>query len=283
MPAPSAESLFRLLIWVGGVTSTVVGSWVTSKLRVYHDNRKSHLDDIKQKVLAALNDGLGEKHTALVTHRSPVVKADWGLRLRRENVSVTEQPDEHGPLLAMEAPDIRSATDQTLYADAKKNHFTKTIVHTEEFLAAWLAHASECRAWVSSLADEILAKSELPPQGASQGARYIMHYRLAAFVYMRLFHSSGAAVSKRNQNVGSQTSSWVLESGTGAVALGTEEDMDRIMSDLDQLVEREKGTAERLQKDARTLERKLSSLRGELNYAIAARRLRKRCDLVPFF
>jgi hypothetical protein len=283
MPTPSPESLVRLLVYVGGVASTMVGSLVSSKIRVYHDNRKSHLDDIKQKVLLPLNEGLSEKHASLVTHRSPVVVEHWGLQRRKENVSVTEQPDEHGPLLTQVVPDVRTATDPTLYADAKKKHFSKLIVHADEFLAAWQAHAVECRTWVSSLADEILANSELPPHPALLGSRYIMQYRLAVFVYMRLFNSSGAAVSKRNQNFGSQTPSWVLESGVGAAAGGTEEDMDRIMSQLDRLVEREKGTAKRLHKDARALEQKLESLRGELNYAIASRRLRRKCDLVPFF
>jgi len=283
MVAPSGESLVRLLVYVGGVATTIIGSWLASKIRVYEDNRKGHLEDIKQKVLAPLNDGLAEKHASLVTHRSPVVKADWGLRLRRENVSVTEQPEEHGFLLTIEAPDILSTTDQILYADAKKKHFPRLIVNTEEFLAAWLAHAGECRIWVLSLAEEILAKSELPPDTGSHGSRYIMQYRLAVFVYMRLFHSSGAAVSKRNQISSFEPPRWVLETGTGVAAEGTEGDMDRIMSGLDHLVETERVTAERLHNDARTLEQKLSSLRGELNYAVAARRLRRKCDLVPFF
>jgi hypothetical protein len=37
-----------------------------------------------------------------------------------------------------------------------------------------------------------------------------------------------------------------------------------------------------LQAKARVVEQKLSALHSELNYAIASRRLRKRCDLVPF-
>ena len=201
---------------------------------------------------------------------------------RKENVSATEQPEEHGPMLTMAAPDICSATDRTLYMDAKKKHFPKLIVHMEEFLVAWRAYAQKCRDWVSRLADEILSDSEMPAHPVAHGSRYVMQHPLAAFVYMRLFQISGAAVSKRNQNFGSQNPSWVLESGTGAVALGMEEDMDRLMSLLDRLLEKERSHAEQLRGEARILERDLSSLRDELNYAIAARRLRRRCDLVPF-
>lgn len=52
---PSAESLIRFLAYLGGVASTLVGSWVSSKIHGYHENRKVHLEDIKQKVLSPLS------------------------------------------------------------------------------------------------------------------------------------------------------------------------------------------------------------------------------------
>lgn len=243
MRAPSVEWLIRLLVWIVGTLTTVVGSWVASKIRVYDDNRKAHLEDIKQRVLIPLNNGLTDKHTSLVTHRSPVVRADWGLRLRRKHVGITEQPDEHGPILALQAPDIQSDADQSLYADAKKNHFSNLIAHIEEFLAAWRAHAGQCHAWILSLSEEILAKSKLPEHTALQNARYVMQYRLAIFVYFRLFHISGAAAFKQNQSSGTQIPSWVLEIGSGRAAAGTEEEMDRVISLLEHLFERERDTA----------------------------------------
>jgi hypothetical protein len=71
------ESLVRLLLYVSGVASTIVGSLVSSKIRVYHDNKKAHLDDIKQRVLTPLSHGLAEKYGSLKTQgqtgRSPVI------------------------------------------------------------------------------------------------------------------------------------------------------------------------------------------------------------------
>lgn len=283
MHASSLEQAIRFLLYLGGVVSTLVGSLISSKIRIYHDNRKSHLEDIKQKVLVPLSKNFVERHSSLVKHKVPVVLAEWGLRARRENVGASQQPEEHGPMLTMVNPDIYRAIDRTLYVDAKKRHFPKLLVHTEDFLLKWSVHAERCLTWVSDLADEILTKSEMPPHSISTGSHYVMQHRLAVFVYMRLFQISGAAVSKRNQNFGSQGPSWVLESGTGAVALGTEEDMDRLMTLLDQLLEREKCTAKQLRDEATILESNLSRLCEELNYVIAARRLRRRCDLVSFF
>jgi hypothetical protein len=99
---PSAVSL--ILAYVGGVASTIVGSWVSSKIHVYQDNKKAHLEDIKQKVLVPLSDSLAREYTGLVTHRSSAVLEVWGTRRRRETASITEHQSEDGPLLAITLP-----------------------------------------------------------------------------------------------------------------------------------------------------------------------------------
>jgi hypothetical protein len=105
-----------------------------------------------------------------------------------------------------------------------------------------------------------------------------MQYRLGVFIYRRLFRSIEFALFKRNNNPG-----WVLEGFDGTPAAATEQELDAILFYLDSLIEKERSTADRLQRHARALEQSLASLRTELNYAIAARRLWHRCDLVPFF
>jgi len=278
-PTLSKESLVHLFFYVSGVASTIVGSLVSSKIHVYHENRKAHLEEMKQKVLTPLSDALAEKYGSLVTHRSPVVIEYWGVRLRKENVRVTEYPNEHGPVLTKVTPNIIAAADPALYTDARKKHFHKVINHTEQFLTAWEAHADECYAWVMRLSEEILSECNLPTHPAQYGSPYVMQYRLGVFIYRRLCHSLEMALSKRNQNVGY----WVLEGFDGTPAAGTEQDLNALLSYLDNLMERERSTADRLLRNARTLEQDLALLCSELNYAIAARRLRHTCDLVPFF
>src|SRR5579864_6467313 len=96
---PSAESLIRFLAYLGGAATTLVGSWVSSKIHVYQDNRKAHLEDIKQKVLIPLRDALANQYSTLANHQSPAVLEEWGNRRRREAASVTEHQSEDGPLL----------------------------------------------------------------------------------------------------------------------------------------------------------------------------------------
>ena len=278
-----------MLVYVGGlvtgVVSTVIGSWISSKIGVYHESRKAHLEEIKQKVLMPIQDGLGG-YSALVHHQSPVVTDSW-VRRRKEKISVTEHPNEEGPGLSTVAPDIQSATNPALYTDAKKRHFPEQIAHTEKFLAEWHSHAEACRAWVEKLASEILAESQLPPHPvARHGSPYVMHYRLGVFIYRRLFGNLDSFLFKcepSNWIKGQPSSGWSIEGFDGRPAGGTEQQMDAMLSLLDRLMEREKATADRLRENADVLKQNLSLLSSELNYAIAVRRLHKRCDLVPFF
>jgi hypothetical protein len=279
---PSAESLVRVLIWVGGVAATVAGS-SASKIHVYQESRKAHLEDIKQKVLLPLSDRLAEKYGLLVTHRSPVVIEFWGVGLRREDVRVTEYPNEHGPVLSKVVPDVMTATDPALYTDARKRHFREVINDTEQFVTAWKAHADECYSWVLGLSEEILAETKLPTRPVQHGGAYVMQYRLGVFIYRRLCHSLEMALSKRAPNQMENADYWVLEGFEGTPAAATEQKLDALLVYLNNLMVREKSTADRLQRNAHNLEQRLTSLRAELNYAIASRRLQHRCDLVPFF
>jgi hypothetical protein len=277
---PSAESLIRFLAYLGGVASTLVGSWVSSKIHVYQENKKAHLDDIKQKVLIPLSGVLANEYAVLVTHKSSAVLEEWGVRSRKEAASVTDHETEDGPLLATALPDMKVSVDPALYADARKNHFSKLLKQAEAFSEDWRTHASECHAWVVRLADEILTKSQMEPFPVSQyGTPNVNHYKLGLFVYRRLFRFSEHSLLIHARNPPVQ---WVIEGFLGTSAEGTEEQLRTLVSVLDDLVAKEKNTAERLQAKAHLLEEHLTSLCSELSYAIASRRLRKRCDLVPF-
>ena len=150
MSAPSTESLVRLLFAVGGVVtgvaSTVAGSWISSKIHVYHESRKAHLDEIKQKVLVSFSEVLIRQYAGLVTHKSFVVVEKWGTRRRKEAASVTEHQTEEGPSLLPVLPDIKECVDAALYADARRRHFLKLVLHVERFDEAWRTHANKCHA-----------------------------------------------------------------------------------------------------------------------------------------
>jgi hypothetical protein len=281
---PSPESLVRLLFAVGGivtgVASTVAGSWISSKIHVYHENRKAHLEDIKQSVLIPIRNVLDGEFAGLVTHKSSAVLMIWGTYGRKEIASVTDHQTEDGPLLVPALPDISRSADTALYADAKKKHFSELVKQAEQFGEVWRAHANECHRWVVRVSQEILTKSEMKPFPVAQhGLANIDHRKLGLFVYRRLFGCTPHSLLKHARNP--PPADWTLEGFEGTSAVGTEQQMADLVSVLDDLIVRERTTADGLQADARVLEQRLASLRAELNYAIAHRHLRNKCDLVP--
>src|SRR5260370_2741042 len=254
--APTAKSL---LIYVGGVVTTIFGSWVSGKLRVYEESRKAHLDDIKQKVLIPICDGLREHYGPLVTNRAHVVSVEWGVRQQNENASVTKSPNEGGPLLTKTLPNVLAIADQALFVDAKQRHFRRLVKQIEDFLAAWDACANECYAWVLKLSDEILSESKLAQFPVARfESPYVRHFHLGVFIYLRLFRSTDFVLFKRepsNWVRGTPSSQWSVDGFEGTTAQGTEQQIDALLSLLDGLMNREKDTADRILEKARALEK----------------------------
>lgn len=280
------EWLFRLLAFIGGVASTVVGSWISSKFRVYHDNRKAHLDDLKQRVLVPLRDGLEQHFRPLVFHQTLVVFVLAGATTQfHEKAKATEDPTEQGDVLVAAFPSAKvfSLLDSALLQDASKSHFRKHMSQVDTFMRRWTAHAGECHRWALKTAEQILTRSGLlafpPPCTTGPGSRpYVMHYRLAVFVYKRLFRIPTQALRTDQPD-----SYWTLNGEDSTLALGSKEQIDALVKALDNLLESEEATARTLRAQAGELQRSFQELTPELDHAVASRRLRGKCDLVTFF
>ncbi len=128
------------------------------------------------------------------------------------------------------------------------------------------------------LADEIRAASNLPNTRFHGAA---LQGRPGRSFYQRLCCNLERALARRQQNL--DVNFWLLEGFDGTSAAGTKEEVDALLAYLDCVIAKEQGTADRLIKEARDLDQELSSLRKKLSHAVAARRLRHACDLVPFF
>ena len=88
------------------------------------------------------------------------------------------------------------------------------------------------------MADEILSGSQLPPFPVTpHGSGYVMQYRLAIFVYRRLFRNLDYTLFKDYQNL-----KWSIQGFDGTPAEGTEQQMNAVLSLLDRLMEKEKST-----------------------------------------
>ena len=289
IPPQDVERLFRLLVWIGGAASTVAGAWVASKWHVYHDSRKAHLDDIKQRVLIPLRAGLEEHFRPLVFHLVPVVYVQMAATTEfYEKAAVTEAPTEEGDVLQGAFPGavVFAPLDSALLEDARKTHFSEQLSRIDRLYARWTAHSGECHRWVRKMAHEILTHSGLPafpnrtaPVYAPYSP-YVMHYRLAVFVYKRLFRiGKGWLTTEPNSN----RSIWSVSGDGATLAMGSKEQIEKLVEILNALLESEEVTAGTLRYTAEKVQTEFLAALPALDHAIASRRLRGRCDLVTFF
>jgi hypothetical protein len=281
----NAERLVRLVVWIGGVAATFVGAWVASKFRIYHDNRKAHLDDLKQRVLTPLRDGLEKHFRPLVLNSAPVVFVKTSTTRFDEKAKATQEPLEQKDLLLLISPGaaLLDELDPALLEDATKRHFAAQLEQVNKFVRDWDTYARTCHSWVMRIAGEISTASGLPefPVRYTGGATfrpYVMHLQLAVFVYKRLFHQRAPAL-----HLEPMEPHWTLNGEGYTVALGSRQQIDFLTAQIDKLLEAEKETAKTLRSRAAELQKGFQELFPKLNYAIAARKLRKRCDMVPFF
>jgi hypothetical protein len=286
IPPQDVERLVRLLVWIGGAASTVSGAWVASKWHVYHDSRKAHLDDLKQRVLIPLRAGLEEHLRPLVFHLVPVAYVEMAATTEfHEKAAVTEAPTEEGDVLQGAYPGavVFAPLDSALLEDARTSHFSKQFSRIDLVYARWTAHSGQCHIWVRDMAKEILTRSGLPAfpnRAPGAGYRpYVMHYRLAVFVYKRLFRiGKGWLITEDIDG-----SAWGVSGDSARLAVGSKEQMERLVGLLNGLLKSEEATARTLKEKAGQVQADFLAALPPLDHAIASRRLRGRCDLVTFF
>jgi hypothetical protein len=272
------ETIIRFLLYLAGILSTVVGSWVASKIHTYHDNRRLHHDDLKQKVLIPLLDGLRSQYAPLVSHAHDVVQVQTGQLWRNVHAKVTEDAEALGPRIQAIDPatTVEGTLDMALLEDARQNHHRKLIEDWEAFEAGWTGYARECEEWVGAIANRILKESGLPSHPTRQGP-YVMESSLAVFLYLRLFGRPSSTLRKMKQD---QQQFLV---GIGTQASGSEAQIDDLLSLLNSLMETEQGTAKTLLDQSRSLQESLTALSQKLSLAAVERSLQGRCRMVRFF
>jgi len=77
--------------------------------------------------------------------------------------------------------------------------------------------------------------------------------------------------------------SWMLNGEDATLACGSENQISGLVAYLDKLRESQKDRAASLRRGIDDLQKDFEKMISDLDYAIASRRLRKGCDLVPFW
>ncbi len=284
LPPLSPAQIYTLLGWIGGAASTAGGALFASKVRVYHDNRKAHLQDLQEKVLGPIRDGLTHNFGATISQQVPLLAVQWARFDFDERAGVTEEPTTDGEVLVAPFPTAKvfGAIHSALLEDAHKNHYSQLIVRIEGFLSRWGKLLGMWHVWASEVSREILRRSKLdayPPKGPTVRS-YVMHHRLALFVYNRL--AGFGMYSLTVEKLGDGTAC-VLSGGGTNLAFGSREQMEAIVSLLNKLLETERPRTAELRGKAAGFHEEFGKICSELDYALASRKPRGRCDLVKFF
>ena len=279
------EWLFRILAFVAGVVSTVIGSWLSSKIRLYHDHRAAHHEEIKARVLRPLLE-TAIHHLPLFQHQAPVVTEGWG-PLFTKKASVTESNVDYGSILQTSNPwyEALRSVDRALLQDAKRTHLKGLITEVSQLATDWNTHLGHCSNWVNKMAGEILRASKMNPYRLRPlTPPYVLDLRLAIFVYMRLFELPADALRKEANG-----RYWTIEGAPGAgetigiSSLASEELIDALLQTVNTVMETNQEKARSLLEESSGIALRTAKLRNRLEFAIASKKLRGRCDLVRFF
>ena len=281
-PTQIPSWVYVLFGWVGGIAATVVGSYITNRIRIYQDELKSHRDELKDRVLIPLHAGMDEHFRPLIFNQRPTVTVGMGMVTHFDvEAKAGEEQIEQGDVLFAPFPSgaLYGPLDRVLLEDAKKNHFPAEMAELDGFVKKWAEYSAECYSWVLKIAQEILVRSGLaafPPRNAGPGFQpHVTHFRLAVFVYKRLFQQSAPAL--RVEQMGTD---WTIQGECCTAALRSKEQMVGLVAQIDKLRDAEKATAQMLLAKLGELQREFQKLMPKLEYSIAARRVHGGCDLV---
>ncbi len=278
-----ATHALQVLIWAGGVAATIAGSWIASKIRVYHDDRKSHHQELKDKVLRPLRDLLAE-HQALFSHRVPALIEKVGY-----SDIVDARPDQDavrsGLVLHSSNPweGALLEIDRALFEDAKRVHYKKLMTEILALASSWGSHTERCRMWVAEMSNEILATSKMNPYAPPYASPWVNHLRLGLWIYGRLFQLPTEALRQANQG-----KYWSIEGAPtvpnqiGSAALAMEVQNTLLLQKIEEITAANRQRAVELQGQSEEITSQAVRLRSMLEYEIAKKKLRGRCDLVKF-
>ncbi len=134
------------------------------------------------------------------------------------------------------------------------------------------------------MGNEILVSSKMNPYGQTNSPPYVNHLRLGLWIYGRLFRLPTEALRQSNQGT-----YWSIEGAPtvpneiGNATLAYEGQNNLLLQKIDEITSANRERAAELQRESESITTQAVRLRSKLEYQIAKKKLRRRCDLVKFF
>lgn len=273
---------------MSGAASTVAGSWFSSKIRLYYDSRKAHLEDIKSKVLLPIRKEL-EDYEPFVLNTQPLFSVVHATTKYHGAAPLTQSPVEGERVLIASYPVrwLYRDAEPALTLDIEKSHFPEVVAALKRFLLTWDIYTSECKLWVGQMAQSVLEQSGLPkfPNMTASGGwpkPHVMHLDVALFIFLRAFGLTTASIRLQHNAGRASESCWSIQSDLMGYASGSDETLKILLNNIDALRVSQSHTANKLLTMHPALQAEFASVQMAVDHAIASQRLRNQCNLVPF-
>jgi hypothetical protein len=262
----------KAVYYAGGVASTVVGSWLTSKIRLYHDARNSHRDDLKAKVLERLRENIS------LYFANPRFNVLHQSQAHNPDALSGEYPNTYGPTVTLQRLGDRIDVDEVLLEDARHHHYRSILASWDAFVREWEEQAAKHKEFILAVANEILGASNLTafPTATFSGP-YIMHWYIGNFIHSRLVLDAETRLE-----IQPQSDSFIITDNHVTAAKGTEGAMKNVIQWVDGIMIARREQVKGLREGLAKLNNQRSALSRQLNLAIAEKKLRQRCSLVKF-
>ena len=151
VPAPHQNGL---LIWIGGVASTVAGSWLTGRIRAYQDDKQAHLVQIKEEILKPIRDGIAERFLPLLTYEDVPFAGKYQQVRSSDSPNVLEPAFQEHLQIVPTTPtyeDLVAKLPRGLLQDARWKHYPVLFDEIGSFIASWKKVAEGARVGVAQM------------------------------------------------------------------------------------------------------------------------------------
>lgn len=265
--------LFGIII---GVVTTVIGSWVVSRIHLYQEARNAHRDEIKEQVLEPLRTTLMTRPTSLF------FSAEFTARSYDHRASAEQAPTKHGYVLRLSGASLGSTTgvDDALFEDARTHHHQALMAAWRHLTSSWAAHVDRWRAFIDHTADDMLSASGIQPFPTENSVArpYVRHLTLAVFIQARL-----QGTGETNLRVVRAGNEALLTDGSANLASGSFEQMQKLLTWINDKMVSARPLANRLALEFGELQAECAEVSRQFSLAIAAKKLSRDCPLVRFW
>jgi len=240
-----------------------LGPYLASRLRIRHEERQAHFNEIKDKVFTPLLIYLTAGYIPILERWRPNIAVSRTAK-QGEGVQATDDVRaQEYKLVIVDPLDqlIAHPLSHELYNDVKENHFRDFVRDWESFKEKFAEYNKRCLVYAEELRSLIIEQVNMPERSDGDG-NWVDANELAAYIFKIQL---GVAGWRLELKVDGEQARILLGSST-QLACGTQEELKRCMGIINELCNKDdkaKNLIERggkLIDDAVAIEKELRSL-----------------------